>query len=338
MFNIRSSTWALIAIIAGVVMIFSLARVLAVIIFVATLLSIALYPLVDRFTGRFPRGAAVAIVLFGFITVFVVAVSWIIANVAPGFAKLVHEIPNFMAQVRNLPNVLPIPPEAAVYVDDALRDAANIAIGIVKNSSEAFLGAVSGIVELIAIPVITFYFLKDGTKVVGYFVKYLNKTEALRVSQIFDEVKTVLRSYIKGQSVISLISGVTVCVFFKVVGLPYALVFAAISAVAELAPVVGPTVAAILAAMLAYSYSPVLAVQTLVFYVVMLKINHNLVYPTLIGKATKLHPVAIVSGVLFFGHIFGVLGMVLAVPVLAITKIIFEHYAGRGTEIKLISS
>ena len=328
MYKVRTSTWTLIALFAGIIVLFYLARVLAIIFFIATLLSISLNPLVDRLSARLSRGASAALILVAFLIVAALAVSWIIANIMPGFAKLVYEIPDFIAKIRNLPNALPIPPEAISYVNEALRDAANIAVGIAKHSSEAILGVVSSIIELIAIPVITFYLLKDGTKVAGYFVSFLKKPEAARITGIFAAIKNMLRSYIQGQCAVSLISGIAVALYFVIAGLPYVLVFAAISAVGELAPVVGPTVAAILASMLAYTFSPGLALKTLIFYIIMLKVNHNLVYPTLIGKATKLHPVIIVAGVLFFGHIFGVLGMVLAVPVLAVAKIIFEHYAG----------
>lgn len=328
MVKIRSSTWALAVFFAALALVFGLTRVLAIVLFTAILLSILLYPVVDKLSARLKRGYAAALALFGFITVIVIVASWIIANIVPGFSNLVREIPSFVTQIKNLPNLLPIPPEAASYVDDALRDAANIAVGIVRNAADSFFRAISGVVELIAIPVITFYFLKDGGKVSSYFTQFLQPQEALRVHDILGRIKRVLGGYIRGQIVISAISATAVCLYFIVAGLPYALVFAAISAVAELAPVVGPAVASVLASILAYSYSPVLAVQTLVFYIVMLKVNHNLVYPSLIGRATKLHPVAIVCGVLFFGHIFGVLGMMLAVPVLAIVKVIFEYYAG----------
>lgn len=327
MIKVRSSTWALAAFLAGIVLIFSLARVLAIVLFVATLLGILLYPVVDMVNKRFSRGAAAALVLFTFIAVLLSGFAWIAANIVPGFTKLAREIPDFMVRLSNLPEQIPVPPEAAGYVDHALRDAANTAMGIVKNSAEGILGAVSSAIELIAIPVITFYFLRDGARIVRYFTGFLNKTEAGRLTGILDEIKTMLRKFLQGQGLISLLSGLSVSCYFFIVGLPYGLVFAAISAVAELAPVVGPTVASVLAAVLAYSYSPILAVKTLLFYIIMLKINHNLVYPSLIGKATKLHPVAIMAGVLFLGHIFGVLGMILAVPVLAVLKIIFEHYA-----------
>ena len=329
MIIVRSSTWVLIVLVAGIVCIFSLARILAIVFFICTLLSILLYPLVDKLSRRMARGSAAATVLFGFIVIAITAISWIASNIAPGFTKLVHELPNLVREIRNLPNIVPIPAEAADYVNDAFHDAANIAIGIVKSSAGSFLGAVSGIIELIVIPVITFYFLKDGDKLIGYFTRYLNNNESLRILGILREIKTVLENYIQGQMVVSFISAMVVGLYFWIMGLPYMFVFAAISGVAELAPVVGPSVATILATLLAYSYTPELALKTLIFYIILLKINHNLVYPALIGKATKLHPVVIVSGVLFLGHIFGVLGMILAVPFLAVVKIIFEHYVSK---------
>lgn len=327
MIKVRSSTWTLAAFLAGIILIFSLARVLAIVLFVAALLGILLSPLVDLMTRRFSRGTAAAVVLIGFIAVVLAGFTWIASNIVPGFTKLAREIPDFLIRLSNLPDQIAVPPEAAGYVDEALRDAANTAMGIAKKSAEGLLGTVSSAVELIAIPVITFYFLRDGERLVQYFLGFLNKVEAARLAGILDEIKVMLRKFLQGQGLISMLSALTVGCYFFIVGLPYGLVFAAISAVGELAPVVGPTVASILAAILAYSYSPLLAVKTLVFYIIMLKINHNLVYPSLIGKATRLHPVAIVGGVLFLGHIFGVLGMILAVPVLAVIKIIFEHYA-----------
>lgn len=328
MLKIRSSTWVFVTFFAAILALFAMARVLFIVLFVSTLQGILLSPLVDRLSKKIHRGVVSFGVLVGFLVLLLVVTVWVIANIVPGFGRLAHEVPAFFAQIRNFPNTLPIPAEAAGYVDGALREAANTAIAIAKRSAEAMLGAVSSVVELIAIPVITFYFLKDGSRLFRYFTKFLKPDEAGRVHLVVEEMKTVLRRYIQGQCTISLISAFAVFSYFMLTGLPYASVFAAISAAAELAPVVGPAVASILASVFAYSHSPFLAMQTLIFYIVLLKINHNFVYPFLIGKATKLHPVVIVSGVLLLGHLFGVLGMVLAVPVLAIVRILFEHYAG----------
>ena len=67
-----------------------------------------------------------------------------------------------------------------------------------------------------------------------------------------------------------------------------------------------------------------MATKLLIFYVIMFKLNHNLIYPTLVGKATKLHLAFIMIGVLFAGHISGVFGMLVIVPTLAILYIYFS--------------
>ena len=67
-----------------------------------------------------------------------------------------------------------------------------------------------------------------------------------------------------------------------------------------------------------------IAIQTAGFYLILTQINHNFVYPTLIGKSLNLHPIAIILGIIFGGELLNAAGMFLAVPVIVICKIVIE--------------
>ena len=123
------------------------------------------------------------------------------------------------------------------------------------------------------------------------------------------------------------ITGTVVFIYFTVLGLPYGSVFAFLSAIAEFIPVIGPTFFSGLGILFTLTTSSSLAVQTSVFYLVLTQINHNLIFPLLIGKTLNIHPIAIMITLLFFGKILGVLGMFLAVPIIVIFKLLIEDIA-----------
>jgi len=84
--------------------------------------------------------------------------------------------------------------------------------------------------------------------------------------------------------------------------------------------------------LVALSYSPLLAFQVLLFYIFLLKVNHNIIYPKVVGKAIKVHPLFIMVAILLFGHLLGVIGMLFAVPAVAVGRVWILHLWGRGSE------
>ena len=107
-------------------------------------------------------------------------------------------------------------------------------------------------------------------------------------------------------------------------GIPYASVFAVLSAIGEFIPVVGPTIASAAGSLFAATLSISYGIETLFFYLILTQVNHNIVYPYLIGKSLNLHPVAIMLGILLGGQLLGALGMFLAVPCMVIIKLVIE--------------
>ena len=86
----------------------------------------------------------------------------------------------------------------------------------------------------------------------------------------------------------------------------------------------GPTIASAFGVLLTATTSVNIALQTIVFYVVLTQVNHNIVYPTIIGRSLNLHPVAIILGIILGGELLGPAGMFLAVPIIVICKLVIE--------------
>ena len=308
-------------------LLFQFATKIGMIIFLSILLSLLLQPLKKRMERRVSSGMATLLALLCFIGVAGIFVSWIVENLLPGlkhFASNASGIINRQAVAQWIASVN-LPLELSEYANHLLDNAREFAISAVKSSLLPALNALSGIVELIAIPFITFHLLKDSDKLREIAVSFVPLPERAPIQDFFDDAAKMLGGYIKGQVAVCLTFGCSVFIFFLVLKLPYAAVFAALSAVGELIPVLGPIAVTIFAVMFAVTFSTSTAIKVFLFYIIMLKLNNTLVYPNLIGKAVRLHPVFIMVGLLLFGSLFGALGMIVAVPAMGLIRIILEH-------------
>ena len=93
----------------------------------------------------------------------------------------------------------------------------------------------------------------------------------------------------------------------------------------ELVPVLGPIIGAIPPALLGLLQSSHVMAQVIVFYIIVQQLDSHLIMPKVMGHVINVHPVAIIAGVLIGGHLFGILGMMIAVPVLAVLQVVIRH-------------
>ena len=308
-------------------LIFRYATDIGLILFVSLLLALLLQPVKCRLAKRFSAGVATFLALMFFIGVATLAIGWIIDTLLPGLKQFAVNVPDLVnpEKISLWIISLHLPPAITEYTNRLMENAKSFAINAVSSSLVPAVQALSGIVELVGIPFITFYLLKDSQKLKELVVSFVPPRERLNLLNFFDDVAEVLGGYIKGQVAVCLVSGISVFFFFFFVQLPFAAVFAAISAVGELIPVLGPLAASVFAVMFAMTISTATAIKTAVFYLVMFKLSNAIVYPNLIGRAIRLHPVIIMTGLLLFGSLFGALGMIMAVPAMGVARVVLER-------------
>ena len=306
---------------------FHFATKVVMIVFASILLSLLLQPVKTRFERRVSSGVATLFALLLFVGAAGVFISWIIENLLPGLKQLASNAPGLINRqtISEWIMSLNLPIEISEYANNLLDNAREFAVNAMKNSLLPAMNALSGIVEMIAIPFITFYLLKDSGKLREIAVSFVPFGEREPIQAFFADTADMLGGYIKGQVLVCLTFGCSVFLFFLILKLPYAAVFAALSAVGELIPVLGPVTVTLFAVMFGLTFSTATAVKIFLFYVIMLKVNNTLVYPHLIGKAVRLHPVFIMIGLLLFGSLFGALGMIVAVPSMGLIRVILAH-------------
>ena len=294
----------------------------AFIIFLSLLLQLLLKPVVDFMEARrMPRSVASAIAIIAFILVLAALASIISRSVLPSFQRFVAELPTIGQSLQQLPifSDTDFIKDEFVNILDRLR---SVGAELLRASLSFLLVAFGKVIDFVIIIFVSFYLLKDGLTIKLWLADLFPHTARRRVLRLFDTLLTALRVYICSQLVMCAITGLVVFAYFKLMGLPYASVFALLSGISEFIPVLGPTIASTLGTLITASVMRELTVQTALFYVALTQVNHNVVYPALVGKSLHLHPVAVILGVVFGGELLGAAGMFLAVPFIVIIKIV----------------
>lgn len=133
-----------------------------------------------------------------------------------------------------------------------------------------------------------------------------------------------LREYVMGVLIVMTLVFVTQSICLTLAGLEAPLIFALFCAVTDIIPYFGPYIGAIPAVIVGFTISPFTGVCTVIAIVVVQLLENNFYQPLIMGHAMKLHPVTIMLGLLIFEHFFGILGMIVATPVIATIKVILK--------------
>lgn len=195
-----------------------------------------------------------------------------------------------------------------------------------------FTKAFSGILGLFVFLFSAFFFLRDSQKMIDKVLTAVPVEYREDVVSLFRQMNTVLSSYLRGQMI--LIASMILMLFtaFTILGVRYAVTLSVLSALFEIVPIIGPIVASIIGTFVivisgGVQNFPLNTVQSVIMILAIFyftrQIQDYLIAPYVIGKATKLHPLVILFSVLAGEHIYGVLGVLLAVPVAASLKIIY---------------
>ncbi len=296
---------------------------LAFVVFISLLLHLLLCPMVDYIHRHrmIPRSLAAALTLLLFLVAVAVFIAILSTPLARSVQNFSRDLPTLTESVRDLFAAYPV---IAQEIDKLWRDLASIGLGALRSSVEMLIDFFTKAFDLVIILFSAFYLLKDGRAIEEWITRLFPRKDHLRVFRLFDRILVSLHAYICSQLAICFLMGTIVFLYFTVRDIPYAAVFAVLSGISEFIPVIGPTIASLFGVSVAATISPWMAVQTLLFYLLITQVNHNFIYPMLVGKTLHLHPIAILLGLLLGGCLLNAPGMFLAVPMMVIIRLVIE--------------
>jgi len=295
-------------------------------------------PLADRLEKHLSRSFSVFIVFLLISMVLLVFLLVVLPIIERQIVSLMGKLPNYIDQIQHvfIPWVLSLLGLAEISLDfDQLRtsatehwkNAGNIAAKTFSTISKSGLLLATWIANLLLIPVITFYLLRDWDILVSRIHELVPRRYESIISRLAKDSDNVLSAFLRGQLLVMVVLGVLYTAGLSIIGLDFALLIGVIAGLVSFVPYLGVIVGLIVAgvaAVLQFQEAFVLVYIALVFGVGQV-VESFILTPLLVGDKIGLHPVAVIFAVLAGGQLFGFFGILLALPVAAVMMVILRY-------------
>ena len=211
--------------------------------------------------------------------------------------------------------------------DAAMAEVGNSGQLLVSFSLASIGQSLTWLVFLVLVPILVFFFLKDGHMMVLWFTSFLPLKRNI-LSHVWLEMDQQIANYVRGKVVEIAIVGSVTYIAFLWFGLNYAALLAVIVGMSVLIPYIGATLATIPVALIGYvQWGVSTEFYTLIIvYGIIQALDGNVLVPLLFSEAVNLHPVAIIVAVLFFGSIWGLWGVFFAIPLATLIKAVMNAW------------
>lgn len=196
----------------------------------------------------------------------------------------------------------------------------SVANGLPGSIIDIVKGLVSAVGTIIVSLIIGLYMLIDFENITKAFYKILPKKNHEDYVSLFQRIGTEARKVINGTLFVAFIVFVFDTIGFMIIGLNSSVLFGLFCGITDLIPYIGPYIGGAAAVIVGFTQGPIVGIGTLVIATVVQFLESYVLQPIVMSKAMQLNPVVIIVGLLVFAHFFGIIGMVVATPCMAIIK------------------
>lgn len=306
-------------------------------LFIGLFLAWLFAPLVKKLNKKgIKRGLGTTIVYVAFLGILAIVICSMIPLLSDQINDFVSMLPSIFEKIKawtsdifeNLNNIEGIDinnvkenifSKLEVYGNTLATSLPEIMVNTIKTLA-------SGIGSFVVGLIIGFYLLigfdNAGELITTLFPKKIQND----VRELENEMDNSLRKFVNGTLIDAFFIFVITSIAFLIIGLKAPLLFGIFCGITNVIPYAGPYIGGAPAVIVGFSQGPITGILTLIIIVVIQFIEGNLLQPFIMSKTTKLHPVTIMLGLLVFGHFFGIFGMVISTPVIAVTKSVIMFF------------
>ena len=297
-------------------------------ILIAAFFAVALHPAVNWVERRAAFGKRwlatlmvflVAVVLIGGLaTLFIVPLIREGSRVIADFPQIVEDARSGRGPVGGLIeryNLL----EYAQNHADRFREYAS---GLGAPTVSLLRGAATSVAGLVTIFVLAYLMVLEAPKIVHGFLALFDEQRAERIRRVGHDCAKTITGYITGNLLISVICGSLTYAVLAILGVPYAGLIALFVGLADLIPLVGATLGAVVATLAAFVESTTAGIVVIVFFVLYQQLENHLLQPLIFARTVKVNPLTVLIAILIAVELAGILGALLAIPVAGILQII----------------
>lgn len=283
---------------------------------------------------KVPKVLAIIVVFGIIIALLILTIFFLIPSVINQLNILYKEIPNFIENYQNL--ILSIKPQLSKFINPA-----DVEILLKENLSELQRGVLgfsqsiiiylSNIVSsvtfgIVIIPLILFYLMRDLVIFKENLYIFVSKKNKKQFKEVLEEIDNIVSGFIRGRIIVCFIVGTLIGVGLYFLNLKFALIIGIVSGVFNFIPFLGPIVGVILALIFALGNSWWTLLMIVILFVLVNQLEAIYLNPNILGKGLGLHPLTVILSILICGQLLGILGVLVAVPLAAILKVLAIRY------------
>jgi len=281
-----------------------------------------------------PKVLAIIIVFGIIITLLILTIFFLIPSVINQLNTLYKEIPNFIENYQNL--ILSIKPQLSKFINPAdveillkenLSELQRNALGL----SQSIIIYLSNIVSritfgIVIVPLILFYLMRDMLKFKENLYIFVSKKNKKEFKEVLEEIDYIISGFIRGRIIVCVIVGTLIGIGLYFLNLKFALIIGIVSGVFNFVPYLGPIVGVFLTLIFALGSPWWTLLMIVALFVLVNQLEAAYLNPHILGKGLGLHPLTVILSMLICGQLLGILGVLVAVPLAAILKVLFFRY------------
>ena len=303
-------------------------------LFIGLFLAWLLEPAINYFVkNKVNRKLATVVVYLILIFLIILILALIVPEFISQLNELIKKIPDFLASINK-------------FIDDLFQnfssgdfDLTGMKDNLIKSINDYVNNLTSnnltGVVDKVGSSLktlmdiflgllIAFYLSLDFRKVNKYLNIIVPKKYHEELNEIKHSLNEMLRSYVNGTLLSCLFVMILSLIGFLIAGISSPLLFAIFCAITNIIPYFGPYIGGIPVVIVGFAINPVTGIICLITVVLVQFLEGNILHPLIVGKAVSLHPITMMLSLLVFQYFFGILGMILAAPIVATLKILYN--------------
>ncbi len=303
---------------------------LVLVVITAVVIAAAIAPMARWFVDRkFPRVVAVVIIYFGIISVLIMMFYYFLLPLMVQIVNFSNDLPQYVEIIEDwnplaeggLLDRYPILHDvtSSFTIQDIVKDINKAISGLATGFIGSLMAVFGGILNLVLIMVLSFYMAVQENGVRKFLSLVTPDKSRGYVLDLWKRAETKIGLWLQGQIILAVIVAVLVYLGLTLLGVPHALLLAALAGVMELIPIFGPIIAGIPAVIIAFVEGDLtLALLVLGLYLVIQQFESQLIYPLVVRKVVGLSPIIVIIALIAGYQLAGFLGILLSVPLAAV--------------------
>lgn len=320
-FDISTSTiFRFILIILGLIFLY-LVRDVLLMVFISLIIAAAIDGPVDWMSRHHVRRTLGAVIIYLFIAALLVAfIYWALPLLAGQLQSLASVFPEYLNKLISDVSIFN-QKLGADYAQTLLGDLSAQLYGATGNIFGTAINIFGGLFSAVVIIVISFYLVVQDKGIKLFLSSVTPEQHRPYVANLAERIQTKLGRWLRGQLIVMLGVGLLVFVGLFSLRVDFALMLAVLAGLLEIVPYIGPFLAGTAAVALAFLQAPVLGVLVLALFLIVHQIEGYILIPQVMKRAVGLNPLVIIISMIIGAKLYGVLGVVVAVPIVAIISV-----------------